>query len=124
VVAEKGSPLLGLIGRHPASASGVIVIDVMLFGASAATLGTGWAVSIPAGVAPGIATALIQNRGSPGDDPLLAAGKGILVGFLTAIPTPLPSVFVQGAGAAGAGAWIQARRNRRKLGPPGWVAPD
>lgn len=115
----KGSSLLGFIGLHPAAATGVIAIDLMLFGATAATLGVGWAVSIPVGIVLGIATALIQYRGSPGDDLLLAAGKGILAGLLTAIPTPLPSVLVLGAGAAGAGAWIQARRNRRRIGPPG-----
>ena len=119
MVSGKGGSLLGLIGLHPATAAGVISVDLMLFGATAATLGAGWGISIPVGVVLGIAAALIQSRGSPRDDPALAIGKGMLVGLLTAIPTPLPSVLVLGAGAAGAGAWIQARRNRRKLGPPG-----
>lgn len=118
MASTRDSSLLGFIGLHPAAATGVIAIDLMLFGATAATLGAGWAVSIPVGIVLGIATALIQHRGSPGDDRLLAAGKGILVGLLTAIPTPLPSVLVLGAGAAGAGAWIESRRNRRRIRPP------
>ena len=112
----KDGSILGLIGVHPAAAAGVIAVDLMLFGATAATAGVGWAASVPIGIALGVAIALIQSRGSPRDDPGLAIGKGILVGVLTAIPTPLPSVIVLGAGTAGAGAWIAARRSRRKLG--------
>lgn len=107
-----------LFGLHPVAAAGVIAVDVMLFGATAATLGTGWGVSIPVGAALGIAIALIQVRGSPRDDLGLAVGKGILVGLLTAIPTPLPSVLVFGAGLAGARSWLAARRGRGKLGRP------
>lgn len=106
------------IGLHPAAATGVIAIDLMLFGATAATLGVGWTVSIPVGFVLRVATALIQNRGFLQDDPGLAVGKGVLVGLLTAIPTPLPSVLVLGAGVAGAGAWLKVWRFRRgpKLG--------
>ena len=106
-----------LFGLHPAAAAGVIAVDVMLFGATAATLGVGWAASVPVGAALGVATALIQARGSPRDDPGLAVGKGILVGLLTAIPTPLPSVLVFGAGVAGTRSWLAARR-RGELGRP------
>ena len=110
MVGEKSSSLLGFIGLHPAAA-GVIAVDLMLFGTTAATLGVGWTVSIPVGFVMGIATALIQNRGSLREDPGLAVGKGVLVGLLTAIPTPLPSVLVLGAGVAGAGALEKARRD-------------
>ena len=107
-----------LFGLHPVAAAGAIAVDFMLFGATAATLGTGWAVSIPVGVALGIAVALIQVRGSLRDDPGLAVGKGILVGLLTAIPTPLPSVLVLGAGVAGARSWLAGRRSRGQIGRP------
>ncbi|MDE2935746.1 MAG: hypothetical protein OXP37_02785 [Chloroflexota bacterium] len=100
------------------AAAGVIAVDVMLYGATAATLGAGWVISVPVGAALGIAIALIQARGSPRDDPGLAVGKGVLVGLLTAIPTPLPSVVVLGAGAAGARSWLAARNDRRKLDRP------
>lgn len=113
-----GGSMLRLFGLHPVAAAGVIAVDVMLFGATSATLGTGWVVSVPVGAALGIAIALIQVRGSPRDDLGVAVGKGILVALLTAIPTPLPSVIVLGAGAAGARSWLAARNDRRKLDRP------
>ena len=113
--------MLRLFGLHPVAAAGVIAVDVMLFGAASSTLGVGWLISVPVGAALGVAIALIQVRGSPRDDPGLAIGKGILIGLLTAIPTPLPSVVVLGAGAAGARSWLAARNSRPKLARP---APD
>ena len=97
-----GASFLDVIGVHPASAAGVVAVDSMLFGATAATLGAGWVASIPVGAVLGIAVTLIQHRGSPQDDLGLAAGKGLIIAILTAIPTPLPSALVAGAGTAGA----------------------
>ncbi len=94
--------MLRVIGINPMAAAGVIAIDSMLFGGTVFTGGVGYIASIPVGIATAIAVCLIQNRGFPRDDLGLAAGKGIMVGLLTAIPTPLPSVFVFGAGTAGA----------------------
>ena len=79
------------IGLHPAAAVAVVAVDSMLFGATAATLGIGWLVSIPVGVALGAAVTLVQLR-TPGNDRDLAVGKGLIVAILTAIPTPLPSL--------------------------------
>ena len=109
-MSTNGGGLWGVIGIHPAAAVGVVAVDNMLFGVTAATLGTGWVASVPIGVALGVAVTLIQHRGSPKDDLALASGKGILVAILTAIPTSLPSAFVVGAGTAGA---VQMFRNRR-----------
>ena len=94
--------MLRVLGINPMAAAGVIGIDLMLFGGTVSTGGVGYPVSIPVGIATAIAVCLIQNRGFPRDDLGLAAGKGIMVGLLTAIPTPLASVFVFGAGRAGA----------------------
>ena len=105
-----GGRTSGVIGIHPAAAFGVVVVDNMLFGGTVATLGTGWIASVPIGVALGIAVILIQHRGSPQDDLGLAAGKGILVAILTAIPTSLASALPAAAGIAGA---VQMFRNRR-----------
>ena len=103
---------LAAIGLHPAAAVGVAAVDSMLFGATTATLGAGWLVSIPAGIALGIAVGLIQRRGSMQDDRGLAAGKGILVAVLTAIPTALPSYLSMPlVGTAGA---VTLVRNRRR----------
>ena len=102
--------MLRVIGIHPMAAAGVIAIDAMLFGGTVVTGGVGLLASLPVGIALAVAVCLIQHCGSPRDNLGLAAGKGIMVGLLTAIPTPLPSVFVFGAGTAGALV--------RRLGPP------
>ena len=103
---------LAAIGLHPGAAVGVAAVDSMLFGATTATLGAGWLVSIPVGIALGIAVGLIQCWGSMQDDRGLAAGKGILVAVLTAIPTALPSYLSMPlVGTAGA---VTMFRNRRR----------
>lgn len=103
---------MAAIGLHPAAAVGVAAVDSMLFGATTATLGAGWLASIPVGIALGIGVGLIQHRGPLQDDPGLAAGKGILVAVLTAIPTALPSYLSMPlAGTAGA---VTLVRNRRR----------
>ena len=95
--------LFQTMGLHPVAAFAAVAVDWMLFGGSLATMGIGWAVSIPVGLALGAGVALVQQseRGF-NDDWAPAVGKGILVGLLTAIPTALPSVAVAGAGMAGA----------------------
>lgn len=107
--------MLRVIGLHPAAAVAVVAVDSMLFGATAATLGIGWLASIPVGVALGAAVTLVQRR-TPGNDLDLAVGKGLIVAILTAIPTPLPSFLVAGAGVAGG---VELWRSRRRsLTPP------
>ena len=98
-----------VIGIHPAAAAGVVAVDSMLFGGTIATGGIGWIVSVPIGLALGIAVTLIQHRGSPQDDFFHAVGKGILIAILTAIPTSLPSAFVVASGTAGAVSMLQQR---------------
>ena len=104
--------LLNRLGIHPVAALGVVAADWMLFGTTLGTMGIGWLLSLPAGFLLGIAVALMQRYGSPRDGVALAAAKGILIGFLTAIPTALPSVVTGGAGTLGA---IALLRERRKL---------
>ena len=102
--------VLTTLGIHPLAAVGVIAVDSMLFGGTVVTGGIGWAISVPVGIALAVAVSLIQRRGSPHDDLGLAVGKGLIVGVLTAIPTPLPSALVAGAGTVGA---VTMFRNRR-----------
>jgi hypothetical protein len=56
--------------------------------------------SIPVAVVLGIVTALVQ-RSAFGDDWMLSIGKGLLIGLLTAIPTPLPALVTSGLGVVG-----------------------
>ena len=100
------------MGIHPAAAVGVIAVDVMLFGGTVATLGTGWAISIPVGIVLAIAVALIQHGALPRDNLALAAGKGILIGLLTAIPTPLPSAITLASGTMGGITLFRDRKTR------------
>ena len=105
--------MLTTVGLHPLAATAIIAVDSMLFGGTVVTGGLGWAVSVPAGVVLGVAAGLIQHRGSPQDNPGLAAGKGLVVAVLTAIPTPLPAALVAGAGTAGAVTMFRQRRLKR-----------
>ena len=105
--------MLTTVGIHPLAAVGVIAVDSMLFGGTVASVGVGWGASVPVGLAVGVAVGLIQRRGSPPDDLGLAVGKGLMVAVLTAIPTPLPSALVAGAGTAGAVNLLRDRRRKR-----------
>ena|SRR5437867_7044085 len=77
-------------GLHPLTAMGMFAVDWMLFGEEVATAGIGWVISLPVGVVLGLAAALIQKHAYK-DETMTAAAKGLLVGLLTAIPTPLAS---------------------------------
>ena len=81
----------GMLGLHPLVGFFMIVLDLMLFGAEAATAFLSTPVTVAIGLVSSIPCALVQkycfdkNWGA-------AIGKGLIVGILTAIPTPLPSV--------------------------------
>lgn len=85
----------------------------MLFGGTVVTGGLGWGASVPVGVAIGVGVGLLQHFGSPHDNPGLAAGKGIIIAVLTAIPTALQSLLVGSAGVAGAFTMRGDRRQNR-----------
>ena len=111
--------MLTTVGVHPLAAVGIIAVDSMLFGGTIASGGVGWGASVPVGFAVGVAVGLIQRRGTPPDDLGLAVGKGLMVAVLTAIPTPLPSALVAGAGTAGAVTLLRNRRRERLGSGPG-----
>jgi hypothetical protein len=79
------------MGLHPLVGFGMFLIDWMLFGAEGTTLGASWVISVPVSVVFASASVFIQRYGFK-DDWGLAIGKSLLIGCLTAIPTPLPSV--------------------------------
>jgi hypothetical protein len=96
------------IGIHPLVALGILAVDSMLFAGEAATLGASLLISIPVAVVLGIITTLVQ-RNTFGDDWMLSIGKGLLIGVLTAIPTPLPSVVTTALGVVGTPHLIASR---------------
>lgn len=98
-----------MVGLHPLSGFAMFAVDWMLFGPESASLGITWSVSIGVAAALTIPCILIQKFGMR--EPWgLAIGKATLVGVLTAIPTPLPSVVTLIGGALGVVALVAGRR--------------
>ena len=89
-----------LFGIHPAIATLTFIVDMMLFGGEVATMGAILPVSIGAGVMLGLISYLAQRRWY-GDDKDSAAIKALILGFLTAIPTPLPAILTVPSGIVG-----------------------
>ncbi len=87
------------LGLHPLSAFAAICVDLMLFGPEAAappafilTFAFGFMISVP--------VYLLQKYAS-GDGRKVAFAKAMIIGILTAIPSPLPSVFTGLGGILG-----------------------
>ena len=88
------------VGLHPLVALGMIGIDMMLFASD--TLGpVGWMISCIVGTLL-LIPAVILQRYAYRDSWLVAIAKGIIVGILTAIPTPLPAFLTGASGMLGA----------------------
>ena len=98
---DKLGSLSRIIGLHPLVALGMIAIDIMLFGAEGISAGLGIPVTIAIALVLIIPCVLTQKYAF-NDNWGAALGKGIMVGLLTAIPTPLPSIVTMGAGVVGA----------------------
>lgn len=87
-------------GLHPGITLLTLVVDTMLFGANAATLGAFFPVSLAAACVLGFITYRAQMCWY-GDDSENARIKAVILAFLTAIPTPLPAFLYVPAGAVG-----------------------
>ncbi len=105
------SELFRNFGLHPLVGFGAVAADWMLFGAEAASLGIGWAISVPVAAALALPASLIQKH-SFGDPWGAALGKSLLLAVLVAIPTPLPSAAALAAGALGAAKAISRRQKQ------------
>ncbi len=90
--------LLQTIGLDPLVAFTVVAIDFMLFAPD--STGVGWVVSCMVAFLLVLPCILLQ-RFSFGDKWLVAIAKGLIVGILTAIPTPLPTIVTGTIGVAG-----------------------
>jgi hypothetical protein len=101
-----GKPVTGargvdqIFGIDPRIAFLTFVVDLMLFGGEVATLGAAVIISVPAGIVLGYIAYRAQMRWY-GDDAESARIKGLILGLLTAIPTPLPAVLYVPAGILG-----------------------
>ncbi len=103
---------LQTVGLDPLVAFTVVAIDFMLFAPD--STGVGWVISCIVGLLLVLPCTLLQ-RFSFGDKWLAAFAKGVIVGILTAIPTPLPSVVIFSVGVAG----LLSQFNRKQLPPAG-----
>lgn len=99
------------LGFHPLVAFAMIVVDLMLTAADIATLAT---VSIAVGLVLTIPCVLLQ-RYAYKDEWGAAIGKGLIVGILTAIPTPLPSIVTGAGGVLGAIGLLSDRKESAQL---------
>jgi len=106
---------LRILGIHPLAALAFIAIDMMLFAPDAT--GIGWTISICVGLAL-ILPCIILQRYVCKDSWLLAIAKGVILGILTAIPTPLPAFITGGSGICG------YLNRSEKLKEPGEIKPS
>jgi hypothetical protein len=88
------------LGLHPFVGFGMTTVDIMLFGESVFTFGAGWIITVPIALALSIPCILIQKN-SFGDDWGSAFGKGLMIGVITAIPTPIPAIISSSGGVLG-----------------------
>lgn len=87
----QSASILQRIGIAPGLVAIVVIVDSLLFGGEAATLGASLLLSIPVGII--VATiATIWQKKFYQDSLGRALIKGIILGTLTAIPTPIASV--------------------------------
>ncbi len=89
-----------MFGLHPGIAFLTFVMDAMLFGAEAGSLGTSFPIPLAASIVLGILAYKAQMKWY-GDDSENAAIKAGILAFLTAIPTPLPALLYVPAGLVG-----------------------
>jgi hypothetical protein len=89
-----------IFGLHPAMAVLTLIVDTMLFGGAVVTMGAILPLSFAAGVVLAFITFLAQRKWY-GDDDQGALIKALILGFLTAIPTPLPAVLYVPSGVIG-----------------------
>jgi len=98
--AARARGLSQIFGIHPAIAFLTLIVDLMLFGGEVATLGAILPVSFGAGCVLGLIAYLAQRKWY-GDDKDSALIKGLILAFLTAIPTPLPALLTVPSGIVG-----------------------
>lgn len=89
-----------LFGLDPRIAFLALIVDMMLNAGDVASMGLLLPVSIMAGLVMGFATYRAQINWA-GDDPESAKIKALVLGLLTAIPTPLPELLYIPAGVVG-----------------------
>lgn len=114
---SSSSPKLAqALGLHPFVAFFTVILDCMLFGPeSTIILWFFCALPLSIGIVPIVA--IMQTR-LYGDDWLVAIAKSMMVGILTAIPSPLPGFIT---GAAGIVGWLGLQEGCGKKEDPKYI---
>jgi len=89
-----------IFGLYPAIAFLTLIVDTILFGGEAVSLGTSLPVSVAAAAVLGYIAYKAQMKWY-GDDDESAKIKAFILAFLTAIPTPLPAIVYVPSGIVG-----------------------
>jgi len=89
-----------IFGLDPRIAFLTFVVDLMLFGGEILTFGLLIPIALVAGIVLGFITYRAQMKWY-GDDRESALIKAVVIGLLTAIPTPLPAVVYVPSGVLG-----------------------
>lgn len=89
-----------MVGLDPVIASVTLIADMMLFAGEVGTLGAILPISCAAGVVLAVITFLAQRKWY-GDDAESAFIKALIVGFLTALPSPIPVIVYVPSGLVG-----------------------
>ncbi len=105
------SPLFQKFGLHPLVAFCFISVDWMLFPEDSALGPVGWAISCAVAAVLTVPCILLQ-RYAYRDTWQVAIAKGIIIGILTAIPTPLPSIITATSGVLGTIGTFKALKNK------------
>jgi hypothetical protein len=108
---------LQTFGIHPLAAFTLIIIDIMLFGNDAFLGPAGWTISSIIGTILVIPAYLLQ-RYAYKDTPPIALAKALLLGLITAIPTPLPSLFTGASGLLGLAGTLKTHLDAKKQSLP------
>jgi hypothetical protein len=103
--------VLRQLGLHPLVAFAMVVVDIML---TATDLVTAATVSIIVALILTIPCILLQ-RYAYKDEWGVAIGKGMIVGILTAIPTPLPAIVTGTGGVLGTIGLLTNRKEPAQL---------
>ncbi len=105
--------LIQALGLHPAVALAVVTVDWMLFGSDVTVVG--WGLSCAVAMALTVPCVLFQ-RYAYRDNWGLALAKGIFLGIVTAIPTPLPSILTGAGGLLGLVGWrrLESHNDNKK----------
>ncbi len=103
-----------IFGLHPLVGFGMFAVDWMLFGSNVSTVGLGLLITTPIALLLSIPCILLQ-RYMFHDNWGAALGKGLMVGVLTAVPSPLPSVVPFASGAIGTAKVLRKRNGTHRL---------